>query len=200
MSEHPVPAEVRALDAPWSLTRWGARRADGAAADDPADLLDRVLAALEQRPPVPDDELPDGLRAGWSFAIDWLAESMPDLGAITREAVAARLSESYAEPSRATVDAVAGAWVRWLLEELLGDVLGALRAHGRAHDPAALLAVLERRLPRAEPAVATRVLGDVTGTLGARVAPLLDRLARADGLAPELRREIALDGRRIAES
>jgi hypothetical protein len=149
---------------------------------------------------VPDDALPEDLRAGWSFAVDWLAEAMPELRAITREAVAARLSESFGEPSPATVDAVAATWVRWLLEELLGNVLGALRARGRDLDPEALLAVLERRLPRAEPAVATRVLSDVTGTLGARAAPLLDRLARADGLAPELRHEIALDGRRISDS
>jgi hypothetical protein len=197
MSEHPAPAPVRELEPPWSLTRWGARRARSE--DDLADLLDRVLAALEQRPPVPDGALPDDLRAGWSFALDWLAEAMPELRAITRDAVAARLSERFGEPTPATVDAVAGAWVRGLLEELLGDVLGALRARDRL-EPEPVLAVLERRLPLAEPEVAARVLGDAVGTLGDRAAPLLDRLARTDGLAPDLRRKIAVEGRRIAES
>jgi hypothetical protein len=202
MSEHPVPAPLRELGPPWSLTRWGARRPESNCEEDLAELLDRVLAGLEQRPPVPDVALPDDLRAGWSFALDWLAEAMPDLRAITREAVAARLAESFGEPSPATVDAVAGAWLRGLLEDLLGDVLGALRACERAGalEPEPLVAVLERRLPLADPPVAARVLSDVVGTLGARAAPLLDQLARDDGLAPDLRRKIAVEGRRIAES
>jgi hypothetical protein len=114
-----VPPGVRQLALPLSATTRAPGIAHPAIGGGLAGLVERVLDALETVPLVDKRELPDDVLVGWSFTAEWLAEAMPTMSAITRDALAERLREHFGNPPPALVDAIGRFWVRWLLESLL---------------------------------------------------------------------------------